>query len=79
VRSGLSSIRLATLSPEEANHMTAEITGTVATEIGDDLAQELEPRLRGKLVRPTDDDYNEARLVWNGMVDKRPALIASRT
>jgi hypothetical protein len=24
--------------------MTAEITATVATEIGDDLAQELEPR-----------------------------------
>lgn len=56
--------------------MTAEITATVATEIGDDLAQELEPRLRGQLVRPTDDDYNKARLVWNGMVDKRPALIA---
>jgi FAD/FMN-containing dehydrogenase len=56
--------------------MTAEITGTAATEIGDDLAQELEPRLRGQLVRPTDDDYNEARQVWNGMVDKRPALIA---
>jgi hypothetical protein len=44
--------------------MIAEITATVATEIGDDLAQELEPRLRGQLVRPTDDDYNEARLVW---------------
>jgi hypothetical protein len=58
--------------------MTAEITGTVATEIGDDLAQELEPRLRGQLVRPTDDDYNEARLVWNGMVDKRPASVFHR-
>lgn len=48
----------------------------MATEIGDDLGQELGPRLRGQLVRPTDDDYNEARLVWNGMVDKRPAVIA---
>jgi hypothetical protein len=55
--------------------MTAETAGAAATEAGDDLAQALDSRLRGRLVRPTDDDYDEARLVWNGMVDKRPALI----
>ncbi len=56
--------------------MTAESTGAAATVVGDDLARELESGLRGPLVRPTDGDYDEARLVWNGMVDKRPALIA---
>lgn len=56
--------------------MTAETTGAAVTEVGDDLARELESGLRGPLVRPTDGDYDEARLVWNGMVDKRPALIA---
>ncbi len=55
--------------------MTAETAGAAATEAGDDLAQALDSKLRGRLVRPTDDDYDEARLVWNGMVDKRPALI----
>ena len=30
----------------------------------------------GELVRPDDDDYDEHRRVWNGMIDKRPALIA---
>jgi FAD/FMN-containing dehydrogenase len=33
-------------------------------------------RLGGTLLRPSDRDYDGARRVWNGMVDKRPALIA---
>jgi len=32
--------------------------------------------LRGELLRPGDIDYDEARKVWNGMIDKRPGLIA---
>jgi FAD/FMN-containing dehydrogenase len=30
----------------------------------------------GKIVTPRDRDYDEARKIWNGMVDKRPAIIA---
>ena len=32
-------------------------------------------RLRGELIRPQDDGYDEARTAWNAMIDKRPALI----
>jgi len=32
--------------------------------------------LRGELVTPTDPTYDAVRRVWNGMIDKRPALIA---
>lgn len=32
--------------------------------------------LRGDLVTPACDDYDERRLIWNGMFDKKPALIA---
>jgi FAD/FMN-containing dehydrogenase len=33
-------------------------------------------RLSGVVVCPGDQDYEAARAVWNGMVDRRPALIA---
>ena len=32
--------------------------------------------LRGEVIGPDDADYDEARKIWNGCVDKRPALIA---
>jgi FAD/FMN-containing dehydrogenase len=32
--------------------------------------------LRGELVQPDDQGYDEVRKVYNGMIDKRPALIA---
>jgi FAD/FMN-containing dehydrogenase len=35
-----------------------------------------EANLRGELIQPGDDRYDEARSLYNGMIDKRPALIA---
>ena len=34
----------------------------------------LSHQLQGRLVRPKDAGYDEARRVWNGMIDKRPPL-----
>jgi FAD/FMN-containing dehydrogenase len=32
--------------------------------------------LRGELIRPGDTSYEPAREIWNGMIDRRPALVA---
>lgn len=50
-------------------------SGRAATFNPDDVA-ELRNRLRGRLIEPSDDEYDIARAVWNGMIDKRPGLIA---
>ena len=34
---------------------------------------------RGRLIDPSDKDYDEARALYNGMIDKRPKLIARCT
>ena len=36
----------------------------------------LRGRFRGALLRPGEEGYEEARRVWNGAIDRRPALIA---
>ena len=38
--------------------------------------QELASHFRGTLLRPADAGYEQARAVYNAMIDKHPALIA---
>jgi FAD/FMN-containing dehydrogenase len=38
--------------------------------------EDLEAHLQGQLIFPSDDTYDKARRVWNGMIDRYPALIA---
>lgn len=40
------------------------------------IIETLKTKLRGELLQPSDNNYEEARRVYNGMIDKRPQLIA---
>ena len=37
--------------------------------------EELKNRLKGTLLVRDDPGYNDARSVWNGMIDRRPSVI----
>ncbi|WP_254767422.1 FAD-binding oxidoreductase [Salinilacihabitans rarus] len=48
---------------------------SVTTTTADDAGRDLEARLHGELIRPGEPGYDEARSVWNGMIDRSPALV----
>lgn len=62
---------------------TTKIVGDINAVTGDGgtkviekaVLKELQDSLRGELLLPTSDGYDDARKGWNGMIDKRPALI----
>lgn len=40
------------------------------------MIEKLRNRFRGALLRPGEEGYDQARRIWNGAIDRRPALIA---
>jgi FAD/FMN-containing dehydrogenase len=59
----MAELRIVTLAGAESSLDEAEV-------------ERFESRLRGELLRAVDPGYEEARLLWNGVIDRRPALIA---
>ena len=44
--------------------------------VPDSAVRDLSTRFSGELIRPGDDGYDEARTIFNGMIDRKPALVA---
>jgi hypothetical protein len=52
------------------------VASAVGASVGDAAVKEFEAGSRGPLLRPGDGGYDVSRQLWNGMFDRRPALIA---
>jgi FAD/FMN-containing dehydrogenase len=50
--------------------------GTGTSVVAESTFDELQANLRGELISPSDAAYDEARRVWNGAIDRRPACVA---
>ena len=53
-----------------------EETMATAIEVDSDRLEMLRSAFSGTLLQPDDDGYDEARSIHNGLIDRRPALIA---
>ena len=58
------------------NTLTVTNLNNSQTNVQIEDLQHLADQLRGTLIQPQDSIYDEARRLWNGMFDKRPAAIA---
>ena len=47
----------------------------IGGEVEQPEVRELSASFRGELVRPGDPAYDERRRVWNGSIDRHPALM----
>jgi FAD/FMN-containing dehydrogenase len=48
---------------------------TTETMLDAEALQAFTAAIRGRALVPGDPDYDEARMIWNGLIDRRPALI----
>jgi hypothetical protein len=77
-RYGMNAATMAAIWKDQATTMLTERIinrNGIPTIIEDEAIGALAMGLRGTLLRPYDTGYDESRALWNGMIDKRPALI----
>src|SRR5918992_6000249 len=56
--------------------IAAVTIGGRETDLPSSAVDALASSLQGQLIRPDDRGYEPARQIWNGLIDRRPALVA---
>lgn len=59
--------------------MTTQALRDIRTTVPVDALTQFQASLQGRLIQSRDTDYDEARAVYNCMIDKRPSLIVQST
>lgn len=75
----LARLLAAAASTSVAGDIPATRLGGGETVLARSAVRDFQDSLRGPLLMPGQDGYDRARQVWNGMIDRRPALIARCT
>lgn len=52
---------------------------TVTDPLNESAYDTLSQGIHGNVLRPEDEGYEEARSIWNGMIDREPAVIVRST
>jgi hypothetical protein len=55
---------------------TNGVDSSIGAELDDATVAEFKDNLHGEVLVPDDLAYDSARMIWNRLIDKRPALIA---
>lgn len=64
-----------TIQSEGTDAMEAKSREGREIDLKQDKVESLRMRLRGPVFLPGDTGYEESRTVWNGMIDRRPAIV----